>query len=222
MNRFVFSTSFMPEGMNDRARLARWQETMREMVAGLDLVFEPDKPLSVHFEHAPLGSVALGRFKGSLAVSTRTKQHINADQRDDFLLCFYRGDTAEMSQSNRTAKVAANIPLFNSNGMPYKTHRRDCSWDGLILSRAKLAEAISQPDDLVLRPMDGNPEALQYLDRYLGWLNDPKTVITDPHVIAHVERTLLDLVTLALGASRDHTELASMRGLRAARVQDVL
>ena len=62
--------------------------------------------------------------------------------------------------------------------------------------------------------------ALQHLRRYLDVLAASEGIEGDPQLIAHVERTLTDLVALTLGAGRD--EIACMRGLRAARLHEVI
>jgi AraC-like DNA-binding protein len=45
---------------------------------------------------------------------------------------------------------------------------------------------------------------------------------SDPSVTAHIENTLIDLMTLVLGVRDDGEELAERQGLRAARIQAIL
>jgi len=57
---------------------------------------------------------------------------------------------------------------------------------------------------------------------YFDLMCNEEGVTDDPALAAHIETTLLDLAVLALGASRDAADLARQRGLRAARLQEVL
>ena len=60
-----------------------------------------------------------------------------------------------------------------------------------------------------------------HLRRYIETLRHLDET-ADPALTAHVDATLLDLVALILGAHGDSAEIARMRGLRAARLQEVL
>jgi AraC-like DNA-binding protein len=92
----------------------------------------------------------------------------------------------------------------------------------LVVSRPALCELVSNVDDVLGKQLDPHLPAMRYLERYLGIVADPGGFDTDPLVFAHVERTIVDLLALVIGAGRDATEIASMRGLRAARAQAVL
>jgi transcriptional regulator GlxA family with amidase domain len=63
---------------------------------------------------------------------------------------------------------------------------------------------------------------LRHLRRYLETLFGPDAIDDNPALRAHIGRSALDLIALALGAGRDQAEIARMRGLRAARLQEIL
>jgi AraC-like DNA-binding protein len=63
---------------------------------------------------------------------------------------------------------------------------------------------------------------MRHLRRYLGLLLDPAPALDDPTLSAHVGTTLADLMALSLGARGDAAEAAQLRGLRAARLRQVL
>ena len=64
-------------------------------------------------------------------------------------------------------------------------------------------------------------DALRLLSYYAdGLLNDEN--LRDPAVLAHAGQSLVDLAVLAFGTDRDNTEIARLRGLRAARLATVL
>jgi AraC-like DNA-binding protein len=60
------------------------------------------------------------------------------------------------------------------------------------------------------------------LRRYLELITGADGIGADEALDEHLGRTLLDLDALALGAGRDARELAHIRGLRAARLREVL
>lgn len=53
-------------------------------------------------------------------------------------------------------------------------------------------------------------------------LFQPDSVEDDPALLQHIGATLVDLVALALGAKGDAKEIASARGLRAARAREIV
>ena len=53
-------------------------------------------------------------------------------------------------------------------------------------------------------------------------MNGPDGFGSDPELTEHIGTTILDLLALTLGAGRDASAIARMRGLRAARVQEIL
>ena len=81
---------------------------------------------------------------------------------------------------------------------------------------------MTSPDDLLLTQFDPKAPAIRHLARYLDIILEPNIGDDDPILAAHIETTLLDLVTLALGGRRDMADLARTRGLRSARLQEML
>jgi hypothetical protein len=61
---------------------------------------------------------------------------------------------------------------------------------------------------------------LRLLSRYAGVLDEDDTLAT-PAVQQHVVTHVHDLIALALGTTRDATEIAERRGARAARLHAV-
>jgi len=77
-------------------------------------------------------------------------------------------------------------------------------------------------EDRLPSGLDTNNAVTRLLKRYLEFLLAPQSFDKNPAVVAHISRTLLDLVALSLGAAGDTAELATMRGLRAARAREIL
>jgi AraC-like DNA-binding protein len=94
-------------------------------------------------------------------------------------------------------------------------------WFALVVPRGPLNEVVAGAEDLSGRPLDASLPALRHLRRYLAMLDAPDGAGDDPALEAHVGTTLFDLLALALGAVREGAEIAGMRGLRAARLEDI-
>jgi transcriptional regulator GlxA family with amidase domain len=62
---------------------------------------------------------------------------------------------------------------------------------------------------------------LRHLTRYVDLLCNADDGL-DPALTDHVETTLTDLIGLVIGARRDFIEIACKRGLRSARIQEIL
>ena len=90
------------------------------------------------------------------------------------------------------------------------------------IPRARLHALIDKPEDLAGMPLDTPTPAWRYLVRYLTLLTQLDEADDDERLRAHIGTTLLDLIALALGASRDAAHHAQMRGVRAARTQEVI
>ena len=74
--------------------------------------------------------------------------------------------------------------------------------------------------DRLVRPIPRETEALQLLSSYLGTLNKAE-MLAKPDLQRIVATHVHDLTALALGATRDATEQARIRGVRAARLQAI-
>jgi len=58
--------------------------------------------------------------------------------------------------------------------------------------------------------------------RYLDLLDGPDWIGDDPLLVDHIGATLIDLIGLSLGAGRDAAHVARGRGLRSARLLDII
>ncbi len=83
-------------------------------------------------------------------------------------------------------------------------------------------EFVANVEDLAGTVFDPSFPALRHLRRYLDIILEPDGIGDDPALVEHIGATLLDLIALALGAARDSAQIAGLRGLRAARLQEIL
>lgn len=95
-----------------------------------------------------------------------------------------------------------------------------CHHMTLGLQRQALAPLVSNADDVLMRPIAADGEALRLLTSYLRVLQDRGAQWS-----AELERSIAthiyDLVALTVGATRDVAEQAEKRGIRAARLEGI-
>ena len=223
MNRINFSTDDLPTQFDDRARLSEWRDFLRGVIGSFEVSRLPDRPFSQSMEAAQVGGALLARFSGTTDRMS-TSSSSAATMPPDYFLCL-RSDPGPTSFSQRGREVIAdtatavlctcNDPLDFRAGDRY-------AFLTVAIPQGRLEDLIAGVADLVARPLDSSTPAMRHLRRYVTLLNEPEGAGDDPDLTAHIETTLVDLVTLALGAGRDATETARMRGQRAARLQDIL
>ena len=90
------------------------------------------------------------------------------------------------------------------------------------IPRETLSALVPNPDDFALHTMNPHLPVTQLLQRYLAPAFQAKGLEDDPPLSGFLNRTVTDLVALALGAGRDAGDIARVRGVRAARLQLVL
>ncbi len=92
-----------------------------------------------------------------------------------------------------------------------------------ILPRRTLLAAAPEALTRAGGRISSEPGVLKYLTRYTAdFVAESSAAPADPTLAATVGSHILDLVSLMLGASRDAAEIASRRGLRAARQKSIL
>jgi AraC-like DNA-binding protein len=175
-------------------------------------------------EFAQFGAVALGQLEGTMRRIARTPRNVAADPSDVLMLALNRGKSA-IACLQRDRNVTLNpgtATLVDNSEASEVLAKADGSVFVVNVPRDRLRALVANAEDLVVRPLDPRSAAVRHLRRYLGIVFEPDGIGDDPVVIAHVETTLLDLVALSLGAGREATEIAQMRGLRAARAQEIV
>jgi AraC-like DNA-binding protein len=90
----------------------------------------------------------------------------------------------------------------------------------LRIPRSVLTSMVADVDDAVMSLIPGRSEALHLLTSYAAMLTDENMLVT-PELQRTVTTHLHDLVALALGATRDATEVSRNRGVRAARLRAI-
>jgi AraC-like DNA-binding protein len=220
----TFSSDSLPASFDDSTRFKAWRDRYNEAHGLLDIHRTEDQPFSLRFTFAPYGELGVGQFDGTISNVTRTAHHVAAQSNDTLCLFLNRGpERVSFSHSGREGDLdPAELTLF-----------RD--WEPAVASggalnrmlfvpipRSRLHALVANPEDLAGMQLDTNSPAARYLVRYLTLLTQLDETEDDERLNAHIGATLLDLIALALGPSRDAAHCAQMRGLRAARIQDVI
>jgi AraC-like DNA-binding protein len=220
----TFSSDSLPAALDDAARFKAWRDRYMEAHGLLEICRTEDQPFSLRFTFTPYGELGVGQFDGTISDVARTAHHVAVQSNDTLCLFLNRGpERVSFSHSGRDGELdPAELTLF-----------RD--WEPAVASggalnrmlfvpipRSRLHALVENPEDLAGMPLDASNPASRYLIRYLTLLTQLDEADDDERLNAHIGTTLLDLIALALGASKDAAHGAQMRGLRAARTQDVI
>jgi AraC-like DNA-binding protein len=220
MKEIVFSTDGLPADLDSQARLFAWRDFLSGVCGPLDVSRRPDQPFSQHLEGTRFDGLDVLRLRGTMDRTWWTSRGVSRSP--DFFLCLNRFPMA-LSQLERNVELPAEAAALGSC-----TELGDIRWKGrnditlVVVPQARLREMIASGEDLVARPLRDGTAALRLLGRYLDILPVAKEIKANPNLTVHIARTLTDLVAVALGAEGDAAEIARMRGLRAARLQEIV
>lgn len=224
MSKVVFSADQLPADLDDEKRFTSWNELYSDLYCTFDPYRIDDRAFSARLEFAQFGAVKSSRFEGTVARTVRTSRHIAAGTSEDLMFMFNRSRGAiRGAQHGRELVVApgkATLCTFGDTSLFEGNAGLD--WAAATVSRQRLVEMVADPENLVLAHFEPNAPAIRHLERYLDIMLELDARGEDPALAKHIETTLLDLVALALGTGRDNTHLARGRGLRTARLQEVL
>jgi AraC-like DNA-binding protein len=160
--------------------------------------------------------LAFGRCLG-ISRLQRTAAHIDSD---DFVLTVSLGGGRLLSQRGREIAVARGQAVVAS-----------CAETGVVtlpsasrfisfrLPRKAVAPLIAEPNAHVAKLIPRNSEALQLLLHYVRSLQ--RHEIASPELQRLVVAHVYDLAALAIGATREAAAIASVRGVRDARLRAI-
>lgn len=224
MKKIVFASDELPAELDDQARFKLWRDIYTSLYGDADVSRLPDRPFSSRSEFMQVGAIGLVQSEGTVNRVVRTARHVAADTRGDFLIGFGGGGHPfVMSQRGReTTGGPARMLLYTTAEAVECSAAGPNAWSGLCVPRAKILELVTNADDRVMEPLDPARPAVRHLRRYLDFLLASDEIADDPQLAGHISTTLLDLIALSLGANDDVAQVAQMRGLRAARAQEIL
>lgn len=223
MQKVVFSSDELPAHLDNQARFKLWNEIYTERYGDAEISCL-DKPFSSRSKFGQLGDIGLVQFSGTIQRYARTTRQVAADQRGDFLIGFSRCQSRMLvTQRGREAPLVPGGMIIYTNAESSECLcKGDNAWSGLSVPRARLSELVVDADDLIGRPLDQARPEIRHLGRYVDFLLTSEEVAEQPPLAEKIGNILLELTVLALGAGGDAAEVARGRGLRAARVQEIL
>jgi AraC-like DNA-binding protein len=211
-----FSTDFIPL----RDRLPYLREVYGRCVARLDLGQYENRPLHWAASLHPFDElgVTLGRTNGH--VSRRTRPLLS-DGNDDFVLMTNVSGFSLPSQVGRECRLDTGAAvLLSGSDVGAQKFPAPAEFLTLRIPRRLLNAMAVKPEDALVRPIAANTDALRLLVDYVRVALQTHR-LSDPQLRARFTAHVHDLVALALGATRDASELARGRGLRAARLSAI-
>jgi AraC-like DNA-binding protein len=203
-----------------RDRIPFFREVCGPKLARVDIEPLGEGPFHAEAVLRTLPGLGIASTANSPMRVERTRKLL-ADGNDDLLFAIPGLGPDIVSHGGRELTLAAGEAVLVSNADPYVSNGPNgARLFVLRLRRAKLAPAIPGVEDAFVRPVPRDNEALRLLVGYLKIL-DQQSDLESPELhrltVAHV----YDLVSLAIGASRDAAAVAEGRGLRAARLRAV-
>jgi AraC-like DNA-binding protein len=223
VQRLKFSSPGSAAGATEAMRLGRWWDEFRASLGGVELTANLDVPFAATVEYLPLGAFGLNRAAGSVTRAYRGAKHAARDGDDRFQLLINRGDLPAYgaSRSWQVVMGPGSALLFDYTEEPDHICPTGHRMNALSIPRRLLRQAMQNAEDKTGAAIPPDNGALRLLIHYAdGLLCDDG--LSHPAILALAGQHLADLVVLAFGTDRDNTEVARMRGLRAARLDAAL
>lgn len=220
----TFSSEALPAHLGDKARRDCFHETFEHLMCGVDIAVPADRHFSMSYRFARANDIRVGRLDGTVSRIVRDAGALARSPDDDFFMIVNQGASRiGTAQLGREATLAQGDPVLFSHGETVDFHieaRGD--WIGVVVPRERLCLAVPDVDGFVGRPLLERKALGGLLASYAEGLLNLDAASYDDTLARHVGTTLVDLITLMLGGERNAAELARLRGLRAARLQEIL
>ena len=208
---------FSLAGVPEHKRPILFREFFASLGAQCDVESLGDVPFEADFTMQALPGLMLmsGRRHGS-----RTHRS-TADGTDDLGLRVNLGGPYFMSQCGREIVLEeGEATLVSLSDLGTFVHRPPGDVLTLRFPRTQLAALVTGAEDCLLRRIPRETQALRLLRRYVDIASDEQRIASrdlQRLIVAHI----LDLMAVAIGATRDAAETAQGRGLRAARLHAI-
>jgi AraC-like DNA-binding protein len=213
-------TRYSTDDLPARDRFAVWREVVGPTFLRLEVSDVPDHPFRSSGTLLALPGLGVQWADNSGIRMDRTRGLVS-DGSDDLILPLVSEGRHFASQRGReTALDRRETALLSSADIGSVTCASRSRAAVLRMPSAPLASIIVGLEDMVGRPIPRSSEPLTLLTRYIGLLR-ADVALRDPALrrlaVAHV----YDLIALSIGATREGAELASGRGMRAARLSAI-
>jgi AraC-like DNA-binding protein len=211
-----FSTDDLPEP----DRIAVWREVIGPKYVRVDIEPLRDRPFHVDAHLRPLPGLGILTAEMSEFRLARTAKLVG-DGNTDFRLAMNISGSETVVQRGREAALGGGDATLISMAETGTIVRSSAGQRlGLQIPFDALAPIVANVADAVLRPIPANTGALGLLRSYLRVLDEE--VLATPELRRLVVLHVYDLVSLAIGATRDAETVALGRGVRAARLHAIM
>lgn len=213
---FRFSTADWAE----RDRLAIFREQIGRMILKLEPEPLVDGAFHAEVTVRELPGLGIGSWSCTNLRAARPRELL--DGNDDLVLTIATSGNMNASQLGREVKLGPGeaVLMSGAEAGSMAVSLSQTRFGGLRLPRKALAPLVSDPEQMLMRALPANTEALRLLAFYIRELDDGHRLATSGLIDAVVGH-LTDLASLAIGANPDGAVAAEGRGLAAARLAAV-
>ena len=213
------SIHFSLDRVPERDRPAMFREFFGREVIKYDLERLPDVPFEVDVKLQAMPGLMMMSGRACGSQNTRTRATLAADPTDDIAMVVNLSGPLRIMHSEGDLILddgeAALVPMDEICSF---THRPPGGILALRVPRKDFAPLVAGIDASYFRRIPNCTAALKLLTDYIKVAQDAQRIETPElqHLVAH---HVYDLMALAVGATRDGSEIAECRGVRAARLQ---
>jgi len=229
MNAYTFHTDNLGTDLSDEARFRLCYDMLSAEYGPFDFAHTGNKPFVTRSEIRPFGPVKMIRTSGTIQHVGRRAEHMSASKLPgdafDIQLNESASRVSQLQRGRETVLEPGSAGLFTFSEPGEIRAERGGMLDGhcyVIIPRLQLCELMPDCERRMGTMLHPASPAIRHLRGYLQFLSCSGDQGRNPALVEHVANVILDLVVLALGATGDAAALACMRGLRAARVQEIL
>jgi AraC-like DNA-binding protein len=210
-----FSTADLPENM----RFATWREQYGHGVHGADIKPDDHASFEATVASRALPGLQLVSVRFTAARLLRTRE-MTGDGNDDLYLFVNQTGEITVSARGRDVTLGENDAVLISSGETIMFDRRTLG--EAITTRipySMLSLMVVDVDDAVMHRIPSNTAALKLLTGYANALLDEDHAMTTPAHRHRVATHVHDLAALTLGATLEAADVATNRGVAAARLR---
>jgi AraC-like DNA-binding protein len=213
-NFFKLSSAQFPE----RDRIEASREVIGRSLMKMRFELRSDVPFNIDMVFRALPDFVLATGVCSAMDCLRTPDLIESD--DIILTVALSGDSVLHVRGKEIPIGPTNAALTRTSDVCRCEIQSASNVINFRFPLGKIAPLIADFDAALLRPIPINSEALRLLVHYADMLKE-ESWVTDPNLQRLMASHLQDLAVLAIGAKRDATMEAGVRGLPAARLRAI-
>jgi AraC-like DNA-binding protein len=223
MPKVDYSSDQLPVHLSDKARFMLWRDIWLEQLGAAEIKHADDKPFATSSRNVMLGNLGVSRFRTTTNHYVRTRKHV-ANDRDDIYIGFYRSPKPQIwSAGNRDLTMKNGSVMAYNIAQPCSSFTDGVtSWVMASIPRAQILKVVPHADDRAVTTLDRSDPIVRHLEHTIDFLLNADEVHESPPLMQHAETMLADLIALALGARGEEAHVAQTRGLRAARLRELL